>query len=288
MKISSKFQPDKVVFSLEIFPPKQTTKIDTLYSMLDDLSTIRPDSISVTYGAGGNVADLRTVDLAGTIKNDYNIESVAHLTCVSTSKDDVSVILDQLRDRNVENILALRGDRNPGIAPKEDFKHASDLISFIRKHGDFGIAAACYPEVHSEAKNAAEDILHLREKVDAGVDYLITQLFLDNAPFYRFMERATIAGIKVPIEVGIMPITSKSQIERTVSMCGASVPPKFAKMVQRYGDHPEAMRDAGIAYAVDQIVDLIANGVDGIHLYTMNNPYVAKRIYESVENLLQK
>lgn len=288
MKISSKFQPDKVVFSLEIFPPKQTTKIDTLYSMLDELSTIRPDSISVTYGAGGNVADLRTVDLAGTIKNDYNIESVAHLTCVSTSKDDVSVILEQLRSRNVENILALRGDKNPNFAPKEDFKYASDLISFIRQQGDFGIAAACYPEVHSEAKNAAEDILHLREKVDAGVDYLITQLFLDNAPFYNFMERATIAGIKAPIEVGIMPITSKTQIERTVSMCGASVPQKFAKMVQRYGDNPEAMRDAGIAYAVDQIVDLIANGVDGIHLYTMNNPYVAKRIYESVENLLQK
>lgn len=288
MKISSKFQPDQVVFSLEIFPPKQTSKIETLYSMLDELSEIRPDSISVTYGAGGNVADLRTVDLAGTIKNDYHIESVAHLTCVSTSKDDVSIILDQLRARNVENILALRGDRNPDVAPKEDFKHASDLISFIRKHGDFGIAAACYPEVHAEAKNAAEDILHLREKVDAGVDYLITQLFLDNAPFYSFLERATIAGIKVPIEVGIMPITKKTQIERTVSMCGASVPQKFAKMVQRYGDNPEAMRDAGIAYAVDQIVDLIANGVDGIHLYTMNDPYVAKRIYESVENLLKR
>lgn len=288
MKISSKFQPGKVVFSLEIFPPKQTSKIETLYSMLDELSEIRPDSISVTYGAGGNVADLRTVDLAGTIKNDYHIESVAHLTCVSTSKDDVEIILDQLRARNVENILALRGDRNPDVPPKEDFKHASDLISFIRKHGDFGIAAACYPEVHAEANSAAEDILHLREKVDAGVDYLITQLFLDNAPFYSFLERATIAGIKVPIEVGIMPITKKTQIERTVSMCGASVPQKFAKMVQRYGDNPEAMRDAGIAYAVDQIVDLIANGVDGIHLYTMNDPYVAKRIYESVENLLQR
>lgn len=282
------FHPDKVVFSLEIFPPKVTSGIETLYSMLDELSEIRPDSISVTYGAGGNVADSRTVDLAGKIKNDHKIESVAHLTCVSSSEEDVKAILQQLRERNVENILALRGDIRPDVPPKEDFAHASDLITFIRKHGDFGIAAACYPEVHSEAKNAAEDILFLREKVDAGVDYLITQLFLDNSPFYAFQERAAIAGIKVPIEVGIMPITSKSQIERTVSMCGASLPQKFAKMVQRYGDHPEAMRDAGIAYAVDQIVDLVANGVDGIHLYTMNNPYVAKRIYESVSNLLQR
>ncbi len=288
MKIASMFKPDKVVFSLEIFPPKKTSGIETIYSTLDELSGISPDSISVTYGAGGNVADSSTVDLAGFIKNEHKIESVAHLTCVNSTKEDVKTILGQLRERNVENILALRGDRRPDVAPKEEFLYAADLISFIRAHGDFGIAAACYPEVHSEAKNAAEDILYLRDKVDAGVDYLITQLFLDNAPFYSFMERATIAGIKVPVEVGIMPITSKTQIEKTVSMCGASVPPKFAKMVQRYGDNPEAMRDAGIAYAVDQIVDLIANGVDGIHLYTMNNAYVAKRIYESIANLLKK
>lgn len=288
MKIASMFQPDKVVFSLEIFPPKKTSGIETIYSTLDELSGISPDSISVTYGAGGNVADSSTVDLAGLIKNEHNIESVAHLTCVNSTKEDVKIILSQLREQNVENILALRGDRRPDVEPKKEFLYAADLISFIREHGDFGIAAACYPEVHSEAKNAAEDILYLRDKVDAGVDYLITQLFLDNAPFYSFMERAAIAGIKVPVEVGIMPITSKTQIEKTVSMCGASVPPKFAKMVQRYGDNPEAMRDAGIAYAVDQIVDLIANGVDGIHLYTMNNAYVAKRIYESIANLLKK
>ena len=185
-----------------------------------------------------------------------------------------------------ENILALRGDRVEGVEPQKDFTYASDLCRYIASQGDFDIAGACYPEVHSEATDEVEDIHNLRKKVESGASHLISQLFFDNSVYYRFLERAKIAGVNVPIEAGIMPVTSKSQIERMVSMCGASLPAKFAKIMQKYDTRPEALRDAGIAYAVDQIVDLIAHGVDGIHLYTMNNPYVARKITEAVSSLL--
>lgn len=286
MKISSMFQPGKTVFSLEVFPPNKNSGIETIYTTLDELSGIRPDFISVTYGAGGNLADTSTIELAALIKKKYQIEPVAHMTCVNSTRFDVATILSRLQEEKVENILALRGDFNPNVSPCEEFSYASDLIAFIREQGDFGISAACYPEGHMESKNIVEDVCNLRKKVEAGAEHLISQLFFDNSYFYSFLEKARIASIHTPIEAGIMPVTSKSQIEKMVTMCGASLPPKFTKMMQRYGENPEAMRDAGIAYAVDQIVDLIANGVDGIHLYTMNNPYVANRIWESVENLL--
>ena len=286
MKISSMFKQDKTVFSFEVFPPKKNSPIDTIYNTLDELKDLNPDFISVTYGAGGNLADSSTCDIASIIKNKYNIEPLAHLTCVNSSKNDIKIILKQLSENKVENILALRGDINPDIAPKEDFKYASELVAFIKEQGGFNISGACYPEGHIETESVVNDILNLRKKVDAGAEHLISQLFFDNNAFYSFVERARIAGINVPIEAGIMPVVNKKQIERMVSLCGASLPPKFTKMIQRYENHPEAICDAGIAYAIDQIVDLISNGVDGVHLYTMNNPYIARKISESVSSLI--
>lgn len=193
--------------------------------------------------------------------------------------------LEELREEGVEDILALRGDRVPGVEPMTDFAHASDLIAFIREQGGFSLSGACYPEGHTEAPDIVSDIQNLRKKVDAGAEHLVSQLFFDNAAFYTFVERARIAGITVPIEAGIMPVVNARQILRMVSLCGASLPPKFTRMISRYEDNPAALRDAGIAYAIDQIVDLIAQGAQGIHLYTMNDPDVARRISQAVENL---
>lgn len=286
MKVKSLYGQGKTVFSFEVFPPKKTTPIESIYATLDKLTALKPDYISVTYGAGGNLADKSTIELASTIKNKYGVESMAHLTCVNSSRDDVLVLLDEMKKNNIENILALRGDIKPDIEPKHDFRYANELIEFIRANGDFDVSAACYPECHVDADNLIDDIRHLKNKVDTGVSELISQLFFDNGCFYNFMEKIRIAGINVPVTAGIMPVTSKNQIERMVTMCGASLPQKFVRMIQKYESKPEALVDAGIAYAVDQIVDLISNGVEGIHLYTMNNPYVAEKIAASVRSLL--
>lgn len=286
MKLSSLFGNGRTVLSFEVFPPKKTTPIETVYSTLNELKELSPDFISVTYGAGGNAADTTTCDVAAYIKNELGIPSAAHLTCVYSTKESVLTRLEQLRERGVENILALRGDVNPEIPRLHDFEYASDLTRFIKENGDFHVSGACYPECHLESASLAEDIKNLKIKIEAGAEHLMSQLFFDNSTFHRFREMADIAGINVPIEAGIMPVTNKKQIERMVSMCGASLPPKFVKTMQKYENNPEALRDAGIAYAVDQIVDLISSGVDGIHLYTMNNPYVARKISESVRSLL--
>lgn len=287
MKIKDFFKHnDRAVFSFEVFPPKKTSPIESVYSKLEEICALNPDFISVTYGAGGTGGHSRTCEIASKIKNDFGVESVAHLTCVNSTKADIDATLEDFKAHNINNILALRGDMVEGVEPKKDFRHASDLCAYIRSKGDFDIAGACYPETHLEAKDEADDILNLRKKVDAGAEHLISQLFFDNSVFYRFLERTKIAGIDVPIEAGIMPVTNKSQIERMVSMCGASLPAKFVKIMQKYESKPEALCDAGIAYAVEQIVDLLANGVDGIHLYTMNNPYVARKISEAVVSLL--
>ena len=287
MKIKNIFeQNDRAIFSFEVFPPKKTSPIESVYSKLEEICALKPDFISVTYGAGGTGGHSRTCEIASKIKNDLGVESVAHLTCVNSSKEDIDSTLEDFKAHNIENILALRGDFVEGIEPKKDFIYASDLCSYIKSKGKFDVAGACYPEVHGEAEDEVADVLNLKKKVDAGAEHLISQLFFDNSVFYRFIERTRIAGINVPIEAGIMPVTNKSQIERMVSMCGASLPVKFTKIMQKYESKPEALRDAGIAYAVEQIVDLLANGVDGIHLYTMNNPYVARKISEAVVSLL--
>lgn len=288
MEISKIFNDKKTVFSFEVFPPKKESGIETIYETLGQLTDLKPDFISVTYGAGGSgVANATTADLCSHIKNELGIETIAHLSCLYNSRESVDEILSQLKEKGVFNILALRGDVNPDFKVKDDFKYASDLTKYIcETHPDFHVSGACYPEVHQEAENMIEDIKNLKTKVDAGAKHLISQLFFDNEAFYDFVEKTRIAGINVPIEAGIMPVTNKKQIERMVSMCGASIPAKLSKLLQRFGDNPVAMRDAGISYAVDQIIDLIANGVDGIHIYTMNDPYVARKITESVSSIV--
>ncbi len=276
----------KTVMSFEVFPPKSDSGINTIYETLDGLKGLSPDLISVTYGAGGGANSSKTIEIASDIKNKYGIESAAHLPCINLKRENVLDILSELKSKGIENILALRGDISPDTKPCGDFSHANELIEFICENGDFNIIAACYPEGHSESGGLIDDIRYTKLKVDSGADQLITQLFLDNSYFYAFRERAAFAGINVPIEAGIMPVTNKAQIERMVKLCGVSLPKKFVRMIEKYGDDPIAIRDAGIAYAIDQIVDLISQGVDGIHLYTMNKPYIAQKICEAVSRLL--
>ena len=289
MKISSLFGQEKTVFSFEIFPPKKTSSIETIYNTLEELNDLKPAFISVTYGAGGTMTEAghsKTCEIASIIKNKYNVTPVAHLTCVNSTKAQVEAELNALKKNGIENILALRGDINPDVPPCHDFKYASDLVKYIREYVDFNISGACYPEGHGDAKSKEQDIINLKAKVDAGATHLMSQLFFDNTYFYDFLNKARNVGISVPVEAGIMPVTNKSQIERMVTMCGASLPQKFVKIMQKFEHNPEALRDAGIAYAIDQIVDLISNGVDGIHLYTMNNPYIARKISEAIGSLL--
>ena len=285
MKLAQLFGQGRTVFSCEVFPPKRDMPVDSIYTTLDGLKDIRPDFISVTFGAGGSQVNQTTHEIASIIQNRYHIPAMAHLTCVAAGRAEVDHLLAQLKGDGVENVLALRGDVNPDIPPKTDFAHASDLVAYIHARGDFGVSAACYPEGHLESPDLVSDIRHLKEKVDAGAQHLVSQLFFDNEDFFRFLERARIAGINVPIEAGIMPVLSQNSIRRMVSMCGASMPRKLTRILAKYGDHPEALREAGIAYAIDQISDLIAGGVDGIHLYTMNNPDVARRIAESIASI---
>lgn len=287
MRIPELFKSGKTVFSFEIFPPKRTGSIDTIYKTLDGLADLRPDFISVTYGAGGTAAGCSTGEIVSIIKNKYHTESIAHLTCVNSTREDIDRVIGEFEKMGIENVLALRGDINPDIPPKHEFEHASDLIEYMRARSSFSFSGGCYPEVHPEAADLDEDIQNLKRKVDAGAEHLISQLFFDNSHFYEFLERARAAGINVPIEAGIMPCVNSGQIKRMVMMCGASLPAKFTKMMSRYENNEEAIRDAGIAYAVDQIIDLVSSGVDGIHLYTMNNPYIARKISESVERLIR-
>ena len=288
--MSTNEERQRAIFSFEIFPPKRDMPIDTVYRTLDELTDLAPDFISVTCGAGGSAdgSNHRTIEVASAIQNKYHREGIAHLPCIHFSRADVLAMLDELEANGVRKILALRGDRVPDLTPKEDFHHASDLIAFIRAHAKdrFQIFAACYPEGHIEAPDLNTDIGNLRKKVDAGVDRLISQLFFDNAFFYDFLNKARKAGINVPVEAGIMPVTNKKQIERMVTLCGATLPRKFQRVLAKYESQPEALREAGIAFATEQIVDLLAHGVDGIHLYTMNNPYIARKISESIRTLL--
>ena len=285
MKLCQLFGQGRTVFSCEVFPPKKDAPVDSIYRTLDGMKDIRFDAISVTFGAGGSQVNQSTQEIAALIENRYHTPAMAHLTCVAAGREDVDRILDQLKADGVENILALRGDVNPDYPPKTDFKYASELISYIRSRGDFGVSAACYPEGHLESPDPVSDIRHLKEKVDAGAQHLVSQLFFDNEDFFRFLERARIAGVDVPIEAGIMPVLSAKSIQRMVSLCGAGMPAKLTRILAKYGDHPEALREAGIAYAIDQISDLIAGGVEGIHLYTMNNPDVARQIAGSISSI---
>lgn len=275
----------KTIFSFEVFPPKKTSPIDVIYDTLAELRDLSPDFISVTFSAGGSGNGGYACDVAQKIK-EYGIIPMIHLPCINYTKQEIDSTVDEIKKRGIENILALRGDINPDIPPKNDFSHASDLITYLREKGSFDIGGACYPEGHPDSDSLDDDIENLKRKVDAGADHLITQLFFDNDLFYNFRDKAAAAGINVPIEAGIMPVVNKNQIERMVTTCGASLPHKFVKIMQKYEHSPEALVDAGIAYAIDQIVDLAASGADGIHLYTMNKPYVARRISDAVSGII--
>lgn len=286
MKIRDIFDSKELVFSFEVFPPKANSSIDVIYKTLDELKGLSPDFISVTYGAGGNSKDNRTAEIAGLIKNKYGIEPLAHLTCINSSEEEIKQVLNNLKSKNVENILALRGDVPQGESLKGSYRYSDDLIETVREFGNFNIAGACYPEGHNKEESLDKHVEMLKRKIDAGAEHLISQLFFDNDDFYRFLEKSRSSGIDVPIQAGIMPVLNGKQIDRIVTMCGAKFPKKFMKIVDRYGHDKIALRDAGIAYAVEQIIDLASSGVDGIHLYTMNNAYVASKINESVTSIV--
>lgn len=288
MNIENLFKHKKVVYSLEVFPPKKTNSIDTVYNTLYGLRGLPVDFISVTYGAGGSdTQQNKTCEIASLIKSEYNIEPVSHLTCLNSTKEDIIKTLDNLKKNNIQNILALRGDKSDTVIPKNDFKYASDLVEFIKKYDNsFNVLGACYPECHSDCDTIYQDIENLKRKIDAGVTSLITQLFFDNEHFYTFMDKLQKANINIPVEAGIMPIVNKNQIQRIVSMCGASLPRALTKILSKYSDDPIALKDAGIYYATNQIIDLVANDVRGIHLYTMNNVDVATNITNSIKNII--
>lgn len=286
MKINNLFNEKKVVFSLEVFPPKPTTPIETVYKTLDGLTELKPDFISVTFGAGGSTKNNRTTEISSIIKTKYEIEPVAHLTCISSDKREIDEILEDLAANNIENILALRGDIPVDGTTKGDFNYASDLIKHIKGFGGFNVAAACYPEGHLDCGDLFQDIVNSKLKEEAGASHFISQLFFDNEDYYNFLNMSRKIGIKSPIQAGIMPVINKRQIERIVQMCGAKIPKKFLRILEKYENHPDALRDAGIAYATEQIIDLVSAGVDGIHLYTMNNPFVAKSINNNVSSII--
>ena len=286
MKITDIHEKKKNVLSFEIFPPKKDEELKNIDATLEILCDLKPDFISVTFGAGGSSNNNKTIAIAKKIKEVYHVEPVVHLTCLCYDKAEIDEFTKVLQAEGIENILALRGDRNPNVPEKHDFAHASDLITYVKQNHDFCIAGACYPECHPESADRVEEMRHLKKKVDAGAEVLLSQLFFDNHYFYRFVEDCRIAEIDEPVTPGIMPVINAAQIKRMVTMCGASLPERFEKIIQRYGDNKTALFDAGMAYALSQMIDLLANDVDGLHLYTMNNPVVARRICEGIKNLV--
>lgn len=281
MKIIDLFKHKKPVVSFEIFPPKLDTPLETIYETLEQFKELAPDYISVTYGAGGSQKD-RTIEITSKIKNEFKIESMAHFTCVGHSVEEVDSLLASLHENSLENVLALRGDP-PINQPDFDFsknvyKYANELIEKIKSENGFCIAAAAYVEGHVDTKRLKDDLIYLKNKVEAGVDFLVTQLFFDNRLFYDFMDRIAALNINCPVTPGIMPIFKADQIKRITSLCGASLPAKLVIMMDKYQDNAEDMRKAGIEYASIQIRDLIDNGADGIHLLTMNRPKSSKEI----------
>ena len=286
MFIERLYQQKPCVFSIEVFPPKQTANIQKLYSALEEMAKLNPDFISVTYGAGGRNLGVSTCEIASHIQNDLHINALAHLTCVGATPESIAKALGDLHAAGVHNVLALRGDANPDLPFSKEYPHASDLAEAITQRGGFDIAGACYPEGHVECPTLAEDVENLKKKVDAGVSHLITQLFFDNVHYYRFLNLARKKGIQVPVSAGVMPIVSRSQIERTVALSSASLPPKVTKMVSRWQGGEQGVYEAGIEYAVEQLRDLISGGADGVHLYAMNRSAVAARVYEGIQDLL--
>lgn len=286
MKISELFNQDKVTLSFEVFPPKKMDDYTKVEFAAKEIAALRPAFMSITYGAGGGTSQY-TVDLARDIRSKYGTEVLAHLTCVSSTREHVSKMIELFQEAGIENIMALRGD-----IPKEglnvhDYQYACELIREIKSKGDFCIGGACYPEGHIECEHKKDDIRYLKEKVETGCDFLTTQMFFDNNIFYNFLYRIREAGIHVPVVAGIMPITNKRQLARSVQMSGTNVPERFRAIVDHFGDDPQAMKQAGIIYASEQIIDLIANGVKHIHVYSMNKPDVAAAIQANLSHIIE-
>lgn len=288
MYIRQIFAKKPCVFSIECFPPKAADNYPKMQQTLREMKELHPDYISVTYGAGGTApGGISTCQIASFLKNELGIEPLAHLTCMGADPGKVDGVLDQLFGAGVQNVLALRGDKNPNLPLSREFPHASDLAAYIRgKYGSFGLSGACYPEGHTESESLARDVAMLKVKEEAGVSHLVSQLFFDNAKYYRFLNMARKAGVDLPISAGVMPIVRQSQIQRTVALSSASLPSAFTKMIARYQDDEASLYQAGIEYAVNQLRDLIEGGADGVHLYAMNNPDVARQVKQGIEDLL--
>ncbi len=285
MKIRDILAGEKPSFSIEVFPPKTEDKFDSVERAAMEITKLAPSFMSVTYGAGGGTSQY-TADIAERILEE-GVTPLAHITCVSSTREKVHSVLDNLKAKGIENVLALRGDIPKDGKMEHDYRYASELIAEIKASGDFCIGAACYPEGHPESLHKEDDIGHLKEKVEAGADFVTTQMFFDNNIMYNFLYRVRERGITVPVIAGIMPITAATQVGRSVNMSGCSVPQRFKAMVDKFGDNPVAMKQAGIAYATEQIVDLLANHVNGIHIYSMNKPDVAAAILSNVSELLK-
>lgn len=288
MKLSELFAQKRPTLSFEVFPPKTDDKYETVKFAAEKIAALKPDYMSVTYGAGGGTSDY-TVSVAADILNNYNVTPLAHLTCVSSDKQKITAQLKALKDNNIENILALRGDipKNSNNSA-EEYKYAAQLIRDIKSMGDFCIGGACYPETHVESSTSAEDIKYLKEKVDTGCDFLTTQMFFDNNILYSFLYKIREAGITVPVVAGIMPVTNGKQIKRICELSGTYLPQRFKSIVDKFGSDPAAMTQAGVAYATDQIIDLLANGVNAIHVYSMNKPEVAAAIQANLSKIIPK
>lgn len=288
MKIIDRLNEERIHISFEVFPPKTNEGFDKVIAAVDAMAQLNPAFISVTYGAGGGTSR-NTGKIASHIKEDLDTLSLAHLTCASSTKEEVQRVIEDLKELGIENILALRGDIPEGINfPDTDrFRYACELVEEIRRHGDFCIGAACYPEGHVENEHKEDDIRYLKQKVDSGVDFLTTQMFFDNDVHYNFLYRIREAGITVPVLPGIMPITSASQMKKSQELSGTVFPRRFLAILDRFGSSPAAMKQAGIAYATDQIIDLLANGVKNIHIYTMNKPDVAAAIMNNLSEIIK-
>ncbi len=288
MKLTELFNKKEPTLSFEVFPPKTKDNYESVKDATEKIAALNPHYMSVTYGAGGGTGEF-TASIAANILNNYKVTPLAHLTCLSSTKDKINHQLDLLKENGIENILALRGDIPVGADVNSDreYKYASELILDIKKKGDFCIGGACYPEKHVESKNFAEDICHLKEKVDSGCEFLTTQMFFDNDVLYSYLYKIREAGITVPIVAGIMPVTNAKQVEKICAISGTShLPKRFKSIVDKFGESPEAMYRAGIIYATDQIIDLLSNGVNAIHVYTMNKPKVAAEIQRNLSPII--
>lgn len=288
MKIIDIIKADKPTLSFEVFPPKTSDNFESVKSATEKIAALSPDFMSVTYGAGGGTSEF-TASIAQNIQNKTGVPVLAHLSCVSSTKDEIHKQLDSLKEKGIENILSLRGDIPQGMSKEHlDYHYAYELTREIKEYGGFCIGGACYPESHPESENSFKDIEYLKMKVDAGCEFLTTQMFFDNNALYNFLYRAQRAGIDVPVVAGIMPVTNPKSIKRICSISGTALPQRFIRIVDRYGDNPEAMKQAGIAYATEQIIDLYANGIRAVHVYSMNKPDVAEKILSNISSIIEK